>query len=86
VSFLGQLDGCQAASYDEGMTTTTLLSTRELLDTVPIRESALRSLIRRKFVLPTRHGGFYWWDSQAVERVQGYLNELSQAHDLCWKA
>jgi len=55
---------------------TTLIPTKELLISIPqLRESTLRSLIRRKYVIPTRLGGFFVFTEEEANKVKVYLEQ-----------
>jgi hypothetical protein len=52
----------------------TLIPTKELLNSMPkLKESTLRSLIRRKYVIPTKMGGFFVFAEDEVNKVKSYL-------------
>ena len=54
--------------------TTTLIPTKQLLNSNPnLRESTLRSLIRRGYIIPTRLGGFFVFTEDEANKVKVYL-------------
>ena len=78
-----RLDTSWGQRYDDSMDT--FIPTRLFLEAVPeLKESHLRSMIRRKFLIPKRLGGFFVFTQDDVEKVKSFKQSTWKSnHVVC---
>jgi hypothetical protein len=56
------------------MTTAEIYFTSDVLKVHPsAKDSTIRSLVRRKFVVPVKHGHQFLWTAEQIESIRGYF-------------